>query len=94
MDNLYDKKNYLNPIPYLFSDIREYDISKANINILFAKGIIDEDKYKYLYNLPRMDRQYTIGNMCKNKNIQFMCKIHSKKTILRLQRYNLGGDAC
>ena len=47
MDNLYEKKNYLNPIPYLFSDIREYDISKANINILFAKGIIDEDKYKY-----------------------------------------------
>ena len=70
MDNLYEKKNYLNPIPYLFSDIREYDISKANINILFAKGIIDEDKYKYLYNLPRMDRQYTIGNMCKNKDIQ------------------------
>ena len=36
--NLYERKNYTLPIKYIFNSyIREYDISKANINILLYK---------------------------------------------------------
>ena len=63
-------KNYLNPSMYVFADIREYDISKANINVLLYKGIINSTQYEYIKSLPRMDRQYLIGNMCKNSDIQ------------------------
>lgn len=50
--------NFLNNIP-----IYEYDISKANINILFYKNIISEKEYNRLYNADRMERQKTIGIM-------------------------------
>ena len=54
------------PIPFLFNSyIREYDISKANINILLSKGIIDRTMYDKLYQSPRDVRQYTIGMLLR-----------------------------
>lgn len=72
MGNLYNNKNYLVDIPYIFSSfIREYDIRKANINILYKKGVIDIDEYNYYLNLPRFDREYQIGmKIRKDKSIQ------------------------
>ena len=69
---LYDKKNYSIGLNYLFNQyIREYDISKANISVLFSKGIINQELYTNLYNADRMTRQVYIGMMIKNnKNIQ------------------------
>lgn len=68
----YDKLNrtYITfDIPYIVSQyIREYDISKANINILLYKGMIDESQYNFLYNSDRMTRQITIGKMIANNN--------------------------
>lgn len=59
---LFKEKNYTIQIPYIFNQyIREYDISKANINILFAKGAISKDVYEKLYNSDRMYRQVFIG---------------------------------
>lgn len=64
---LYNEKNYTINLGYLFNNyIREYDISKANINVLFAKGIIDQDTYTKLYNADRMQRQVYVGMMIKN----------------------------
>lgn len=69
---LYKEKNYTIGLNYVFNQyIREYDISKANISILFTKRVIDQDTYTKLYNSDRMYRQVYIGMMIKsNSNIQ------------------------
>lgn len=60
------KDNYLAPISYLISNyIREYDISKANINILLYKGLISEDLYDELYSLPKKEREVRVGLLIK-----------------------------
>lgn len=61
---LYEKVNYISGLKFLFSNyIREYDLSKANINVLFLKGFLDKDIYDKLYNATREERQITIGLM-------------------------------
>jgi predicted SnoaL-like aldol condensation-catalyzing enzyme len=69
---LYNEKNYTMNLGYLFNHyIREYDISKANINVLLAKGVINQNLYTKLYYADRMERQVYIGKMIKNNpNIQ------------------------
>lgn len=69
---LYKEKTYTINLNYLFNQyIREYDISKANINILFAKGVIDQNLYNTLYSSDRMYRQVYIGKMIRdNEEIQ------------------------
>lgn len=56
-------KNYLNPsLLYSFEHpISEYDISKANINILRSYNVLDETNYYKLLDLPKMDREKEIG---------------------------------
>jgi len=68
---LYNQIVYNSPIPFLISQfIREYDIEKANINILYKYKVITKEQYDYLYKCPRMERQITIGNLeRKNKEI-------------------------
>lgn len=64
---LWERKNYLTEIPFIFNSyIREYDISKANINILLWKNKISQNQYYELLNSPRDVRQYTIGMMQRN----------------------------
>lgn len=59
---LYNQSAYTTPLDYIISTyIREYDIAKANINILLYKGMITQAQYEYYYNLPRMERQIQIG---------------------------------
>lgn len=68
--NLYERKNYTLPIKNLFNSyIREYDISKANINILLYKGIISEEEYVKLSMLSRRYRQVQIGYILKDERI-------------------------
>ena len=63
---LYKEKNYTIGINYLFNNyIREYDISKANISVLYSKGAISEYVYDTLYNSDRMTRQTYIGMAIK-----------------------------
>lgn len=65
---LYNNINYTADINYLTNTfIREYDISKANINILFSKGMINKSTYDYLYNSERMIRQVYIGKLQREK---------------------------
>ena len=74
---------FTSSIPYIISQyIREYDISKANINILLYKGVIDIDKYNFLYNADRMTRQVYIGKMIRNNsNIGNILKYGIKEMI-------------
>ena len=60
------KMNYLTPSRYVSGRIIEYDLEKANISILYSKGMIDKDKYDLLYNSPKMFREIMIGNMIKD----------------------------
>ena len=81
---LYDNINYTSGISYLDNTfIYEYDISKANINVLYSKKAIDKDTYDYLYNANRDTRQVYIGKLQKeNKEIATILKagiIEAKK---------------
>lgn len=67
---IYERTDYRSAIPFLFSNyIREYDISKANINILYWKNVISCETYMELYRSPRDVRQYVIGNMQKDSKV-------------------------
>lgn len=71
MTDLFNNVNYKSPRDCVISEyIREYDISKANVNILMENKMITEDQYKYFMNCSRMERQVKIGLMIsKNSNI-------------------------
>lgn len=67
MTELYNKINYKSPRDYVISEfIREYDISKANINILKAYNKISEEQYQYFLHCDRMERQIKIGIMIRD----------------------------
>lgn len=67
---LFELINYTADISYLTNVfIREYDISKCNINVLFSKGVIDKNTYDYLYSSERMVRQSYIGKLQKDNRI-------------------------
>ena len=67
------KMNYLTPSRYVSGRIIEYDLEKANISILYSKGMIDKDKYDLLYNSPKMFREIMIGNMIKDNREIYEC---------------------
>ena len=80
---LYDKVNYTADVSYLTNVfIYEYDISKANINVLFSKNVIDKQTYDYLYEAPRMVRQVYVGKLCRDTSVSEILKagiIEAKK---------------
>lgn len=62
MNEIYTRVNYKSPRNFIINEfIREFDISKANINILRMKNVISEEDYNYLYHCDRMERQIKIG---------------------------------
>lgn len=68
-NDLWERKNYLIDLPYIIStNIYEYDIRKANINVLRALNYIDQDYYNKLNSMPRMERQMEIGYMIRSNS--------------------------
>lgn len=64
---LYEKTLYAAPYQYLINkNIQEYDISKANISILFDIGYIKKEDYEYLYHLPKHQREIKVGLMMRS----------------------------
>lgn len=64
VSRLYERKNFLSDIPYRVAvPIYEYDISKANINVLYREHAISLDDYNRLKLMSRMSRQVTVGLM-------------------------------
>lgn len=65
--DLYKAISYTTDIQCLKDcNIYEYDIAKANISVLFDRGLISSFYYNYLYNQDKMVRQVTIGKMEKD----------------------------
>lgn len=94
--DLFKNQNYNAPVGYLFDKhIVEYDISKANISIMFDHGMIDEETYLRLLNAPRQQRQYEIGMMQKDKAVTdkyFKCLELARESLfeqLNLQDANI-----
>lgn len=83
---LYDNINYTSNVSYLNNVfIYEYDISKANISVLYSKDAIDKNTYEYLYTANRDIRQTYIGKLERdNKEIVKILKagiIEAKKML-------------
>lgn len=66
-----DKQLYKAPYLYLVNVwLKEYDLAKANISILYEEGIISESQYKNFYNMPKQEREVSIGCMIRdNKDL-------------------------
>lgn len=68
VSRLWEKTYWTSPINFLSNIyIREYDISKANINILLNIGAIDQTMYNFLYNLEKQAREVYAGMMMKDR---------------------------
>lgn len=75
---LYEKTYWTAPIEYITSTyIREYDISKANINVLSYLGAITDDEYNYFYRLPKERREVMIGLLFKSRKDEGLAKLLS-----------------
>lgn len=60
--NLWSKVTYTAPIDYIInSKIVEYDMSKANINILLYYGLISPSQYQEFYEMSKRRREISIG---------------------------------
>lgn len=71
ISQLYKNINYKSQVNNIIGEnIREYDISKANITMLYSANIISLEEYNRLCNVDKMERQITIGYLIK-KNPQY-----------------------
>lgn len=63
-NTLWEKVNYKSKCTFLIDkEIYEYDISKANISVLYENGVIDTNMYNYLYNAPKNTRSVIVGKL-------------------------------
>lgn len=61
---IWERANYRADIQFLIDgNIREFDITKANINVLRDANVISQETYEYLLHCPRMERQIFIGKL-------------------------------
>ena len=66
VSDLWRMTNYRTPIKFIINQyIREYDISKANINSLLYTNRISKKDYDLLCSLDKTDREITVGMMIK-----------------------------
>ena len=65
------KDRYVAPYGWLINKhIREYDLSKANISILLDTGFITKDQYTKYFNMPKQEREISVGILQRdNKEI-------------------------
>lgn len=64
MNNIWTNDNYISPLQFLIDiPIQEFDLTKANINVLRDADAISEEQYQYLYHCPKHERSVTIGKM-------------------------------
>lgn len=67
-EHLWEHNTYITPLNYISGRIVEYDIRSANITMLKKYGVIDENYYNYLANLPKYNREVEIGLLIKNNS--------------------------
>lgn len=67
---VWSQSNYLAPYDYLLdANIVEYDISKANISVLYSRRAISDETYYSLLDIPKKLREVTIGRMIRREPI-------------------------
>lgn len=66
--DLWSQSLYLAPYDYIIdTHIVEYDMEKANINVLCSKGAISRETRDGLLNVPKMSREVAIGRMIRRE---------------------------
>lgn len=61
---IWEKDRYVAPYEWLINKhLREYDLSKANISLLLEYGFISKKRYDEIFNMPREQREITVGLM-------------------------------
>lgn len=64
MSRVWERTNYRADLQFLIDGtIREFDITKANINILRDANVISQETYMYLSQCPKMERQIYVGKL-------------------------------
>lgn len=99
MKQLYENINYKSGIPFAFSRfIREYDIKKANISILYENNVISKSIYEWLYNAERLERQKYIGVLqLKDPNIITILQdgiIEAKRKLFKFNNIEIQDVLC
>ena len=69
-NNLYKRSLYTKKVSYLINEIYEYDISKANVSILLESGMITQETYDMICQMPKYQSEDAIGYMLKNKKMK------------------------
>lgn len=70
MENeLYKRTLYTKKVRFIINEIYEYDITKANISILLQNDIIDQKTYHMFEQMPKYQREVSIGYMQKNQKL-------------------------
>ena len=68
MENLWSKVNYASYMQCLIdTQIRVYDITKANISVLREVGILTQEEYVYFFNADKLEREVYIGKLQGNR---------------------------
>ncbi len=68
---LWERINYLTDKPFILSsNIYEYDITKANINVLRSMDMISEYEYNNYLLMDKMSREVSIGEKIKQEREQ------------------------
>ena len=76
-DSVLARRDYVSDIRMVIdSNIVEYDIEKANLNILYKYGKIDDKTYDMVLHMDRYNRQYFIDLTKSIKNIDKMPSHH------------------
>ena len=66
IDDILKGQNYNSSYNIILNSfIHEYDISKANINALYSRGVIDKPTYDNLYNSDKAIREKQVGLMIR-----------------------------
>lgn len=69
MSKIQKMYRYISPVDCLIdTEIREYDISKANISVLTEKGYLGPDQYQALLVADKMEREIFIGKLIGNNS--------------------------
>ena len=93
LQKIVESVNYVIPLDYISGRISEYDIKKANINILLKNNVISEGHYKYLESLPKYDREVYIGKMIRSNTYIGECIkfgiIEAKKVLFTSNYVNI-----
>lgn len=64
MAKVWERANYRADFQFMIDgNIREFDITKANINVLRDANVISQETYMYLTQCPKLERQIYIGKL-------------------------------